>query len=96
MSKEEKNNEDDVYLPKSNLEDYPVNRDYYVPKDALDVKKTSETWEAFVKCDSQYGLKIRFYRWKKRKDGGEWKVSLANFDVPNWDMDKIIKFLAKK
>ena len=46
--------EDDVYLPKSNLEDYPVNREFYKPIDALDVKKTNQTWETFVKCDSQY------------------------------------------
>ena len=88
--------DDDVYLPKSNLEDYPVNREFYKPIDALDVKKTNQTWEAFVKCDSQYGIKMRFYRFKKKKDAVEWKVDSARFDVAGWNMENIIKFLTKK
>jgi len=86
----------DVHLPKSNLDDYSIKRDFYQPIDALDVKKTSMTWETFVKCDSKYGTKLRFYRWKKEKNAAEWKVSLAAFDVDSWDIDKIKQFLAKK
>ena len=33
---------EDVFLPKSDLEEYKVNRDYYEPLDALDIKKTNE------------------------------------------------------
>ena len=52
---------DDVFLPKTDLDNYPVNRDFYEPKDALDIKKTNQTWMALVKCDSKYGMKTRFY-----------------------------------
>lgn len=88
--------DEDVNLPKSDLEDYSIKRDYYQPVDALDVKKTSQTWEAFVKCDSNYGIKMRFYRWKKDKNGVDWKVSGANFDVDGWNIDRIKRFLEKK
>ena len=87
--------EDDAYLPKSNLEDYPVNREFYKPIDALDVKKTNQTWEAFVKCDSEHGIKMRFYRWKKEKNAVNWAVN-ARFDVDHWNLENIIRFLTKK
>ena len=78
------------------MEDYSIKRDYYQPIDALDVKKTNQTWEAFVKCDSKYGIKMRFYRWKKEKNAVDWKVSWANFDVDGLALENIIKFLTKK
>ena len=87
--------DEDVNLPKSDLEDYSIKRDYYQPVDALDVKKTSQTWEAFVKCDSNYGIKMRFYRWKKEKNAVNWAVN-ARFDVDHWNLENIIKFLTKK
>ena len=44
--------EDEVFLPKSELDDYPINRDYYTPLDAVDIKKTSQSWIAFLYCES--------------------------------------------
>jgi len=88
--------DDDIYLPKSDLDDYPVNREFYQPIDALDIKKTSQTWIAIVKCDSKYGMKMRFYKWKKNKDGVKWNVDWARMDIDRWDMERITKFLAKK
>jgi len=72
---------DEIYLPKSDLDDYPVNRDFYQPIDALDIKKTSQTWIAIIKCDSKYGMKMRFYKWKKKKDSVKWNVDYARMDI---------------
>lgn len=88
--------DDEIYLPKSNLDDYPLNRDFYQPIDALDIKKTNQTWIAIVKCDSKYGVKMRFYKWKKNKDGVKWNVDYARMDIDEWDMNRITMFLAKK
>ena len=49
--------EDDVFLPKSDLDEYPISREYYTPLDAVDIKKTSQSWIALVWCDSKYGKK---------------------------------------
>ena len=87
--------DDDLYLPKSNLGDMKIKRDYYQPIDALDLKKTNQTWEAFVKCDSEHGIKMRFYRWKKGKNDVDWSVN-ARFDVDHWNLENIIRFLTKK
>lgn len=87
---------DEIYLPKSDLDDYPVNRDFYQPIDALDIKKTSQTWIAIVKCDSKYGVKMRLYKWKKKKDDVKWHVDYARMDIDEWDMERITIFLAKK
>ena len=88
--------EDEVFLPKSDLDEYPLNRDYYIPKDALDIKKTSQTWIAILKCESKYGDKTRFYKWKKNKDGVKWNVDYARMDIDGWNMSHINAFLAKK
>lgn len=88
--------DDEIYLPKSNLDDYPLNRDFYQPIDALDIKKINQTWIAIVKCDSKYGVKMRFYKWKKNKDGVKWNVDYARMDIDEWDMNRITMFLAKK
>jgi len=88
--------DDEIYLPKSDLDDYPLKRDFYQPIDALDIKKTSQTWIALVKCDSKYGVKMRFYKWKKNKDEVMWHVAWARMDIDDWDMNRITKFLAKK
>ena len=86
---------EDVFLPKSDLEEYKINRDYYEPLDALDIKKTSQTWIALVRCDSKYGKKMRFYKWRKMKDSVEWKVDSARMDITGWNMTNIQKFLSK-
>ena len=49
----------EIYLPKSDLDEYHVNREFYQPIDALDIKKTNQTWIAILKCDSKYGVKTR-------------------------------------
>ena len=90
-----KNVSDDEYLPKSDLEEYHVNREFYQPLDALDIKKTSQTWIALVRCDSKYGIKMRFYKWRKNKGDDTWKVDLAKMDVDAWNMEHITKFLDK-
>ena len=51
---------EDVILTKSDLEDYPINRDFYTPLDALDLKKTTQSWIALLYCESVkgYGTKL--------------------------------------
>ena len=88
--------DDDVFLPKSELDDYPVNKDFYQVLDALDIKKTKQTWIALLKCDSKYGIKMRFYKWKWKQDAGKWGVDWARMDVDGWNMEHINAFLAKR
>ena len=87
--------EDYTYIPKSNLEDYPVNKEFYKVLDALDIKKTKQTWIALLKCDSKYGIKTRFYKWKWKQNDGKWGVDWARMDIDGWNMDHIQKFLSK-
>ena len=39
----------EIYLPKSDLDEYHVNREFYQPIDALDIKKTNQTWIAIIR-----------------------------------------------
>jgi len=84
-----------IYLPKSDLDEYHVNRDFYQPIDALDIKKTTQTWIAILRCDSKYGVKTRFYKWKKNRNDVEWKVDYARMDIDTWNMEHVQKFLEK-
>ena len=95
-------NEDDVFLPKSELDEYPINREYYTPLDAVDIKKTSQSWIALLYCDSvKYGDKsFRFYMWRKPKGGGAWKTALCNFPADNnfalpANLQRMTKFIKK-
>ena len=88
--------DDDVFLPKSELDDYPVNKDFYQVLDALDIKKTKQTWIALLKCDSKYGIKMRFYKWKWKQNDGKWGVDWARMDVDGWNMEHINAFLTKR
>ena len=85
----------EIYLPKSDLDEYHVNRDFYQPIDALDIKKTTQTWIAILRCDSKYGVKTRFYKWKKNRNDVEWKVDYARMDMDGWNMVHVQKFLEK-
>ena len=93
---------DDVFLPKSDLDDYPINRDYYTPLDAVDIKKTSQSWIAFLYCENvKYPAKtFRFYMWRKPKTGGDWKPALCNFPADNniampVNLQRMTKFVKK-
>mgnify|MGYP000070003889 FL=1 len=95
-------NEDDVFLPKSELDEYPINREYYTPLDAVDIKKTSQSWIALLYCDSVkgYGKSFRLYMWRKPKTGGDWKPALCNFPADNniampVNLQRMIKFVKK-
>ena len=85
----------EIYLPKSDLDEYHVNREFYQPIDALDIKKTTQTWIAILRCDSKYGAKTRFYKWKKNRNDVEWKVDYARMDMDGWNMVHVQKFLEK-
>ena len=93
---------DDVFLPSSDLEDYKINREYYTPIDALDIKKTRESWIALVYCDSVkgYGKSFRLYMWRIRKGEKIWKLSLCNFPADNniampINIQRMLKFIRK-
>ena len=77
--------EEDVFLPKSDLDDYPINRDYYTPLDAVDIKKTSQSWIAFLYCENLKfpGKTFRFHIWRKPKGGGAWYTAKCN--IPSDD-----------
>ena len=90
---------EDVFLPKSDLDTYPINRDYYVPLDALDIKKTKQSWIALLYCDSTrgYGTSYRLYMWRKLNDQSTCKVTLCNFNIDDNillsdNLQRIIKF----
>ena len=94
--------EDEVFLPKSELDDYPINRDYYTPLDAVDIKKTSQSWIAFLYCESVkgYGKSFRLHMWRKPKSGGAWYVAQCNFPADNniamlVNLQRMIKFVKK-
>ncbi|MBT5170874.1 MAG: hypothetical protein HOL90_01140 [Candidatus Nitrosopelagicus sp.] len=74
---------DDVFLPKSDLDEYPINRDYYTPLDALDLKKTKQSWIALLYCESTkgYGTSYRLYMWRNFKGQSTWKVALCNISI---------------
>ena len=93
---------DDVFLPKSDLDDYPINRDYYTPLDAVDIKKTSQSWIAFLYCESVkgYGKTFRFHMWRKPKTGGDWYTAKCNIPADNniampVNLQRMIKFVKK-
>ena len=85
----------EIYLPKSDLDEYHVNREFYQPIDALDIKKTNQTWIAILRCDSKYGVKNRFYKWKKSRYDVKWKVDYARMDMDTWNIEHVQKFLEK-
>ena len=94
--------EEDVFLPKSDLDDYPINRDYYTPLDAVDIKKTSQSWIAFLYCESVkgYGKTFRFHMWRKPKGGGKWTPATCNFPADNniampANLQRMTKFIKK-
>ena len=94
--------EDDIFLPKSDLDEYPLNRDFYVPLDAVDIKKTSQSWIALLYCENVkgYGKSFRLYMWRKPKGGGDWQNAYCNFpagdNVTEFDnLRRIIKFVKK-
>ena len=94
--------EDEVFLPKSDLDDYPITRSEYTPLDAVDIKKTSQSWIAFLYCENvKYPAKtFRFYMWRKPKTGGDWKPALCNFPADNniamlVNLQRMIKFVKK-
>ena len=93
---------DDVFLPKSDLEDYPINRDFYTPLDALDLKKTTQSWIALLYCESTqgHGTSYRFYIWRNFKGQSTWKVALCNFPADDSimmkeNLQRILKFKQK-
>ena len=90
---------DDVFLPKSNLDTYPINRDYYTPLDALDIKKTAQSWIALLYCESTkgYGTSYRLYMWRNLKGQSTWKAALCNFPADDnimmpLNLQRILKF----
>ena len=90
---------DDVFLPKSNLDTYPINRDYYTPLDALDIKKTTQSWIALLYCESTkgYGTSYRLYMWRNLKGQSTWKAALCNFPADDnimmpLNLQRILKF----
>ena len=94
--------EDEVFLPKSDLDDYPINREYYTPLDAVDIKKTSQSWIAFLYCENvKYPAKtFRFHMWRKPKGGGAWYTAKCNFPADNniampVNLQRMIKFVKK-
>ena len=93
---------DDVFLPKSDLDDYPITRSEYTPLDAVDIKKTSQSWIALLYCESVkgYGKTFRFHMWRKPKAGGAWYVSRCNFPADNnfalpANLQRMTKFIKK-
>ena len=93
---------EDVFLPKSDLDDYKINREYYTPIDALDIKKTRESWIALLYCDSVkgYGKSFRLYMWRMRKGEKIWKLTLCNFPADNnmampINIQRVLKFIQK-
>ena len=94
---------EDVFLPKSDLDDYPINRDYYTPLDALDLKKTTQSWIALLYCESTrgYGTSYRFYMWRSPKGQSTWKTALCNFPADDSimmpdNLQRILKFQQKE
>ena len=101
MSDDNSDPDDDLFLPKSELDDYPINREYYTPLDAVDIKKTSQSWIALLYCDNvKYGGKtFRFHMWRKSK-AGNWYT--ADCNVPSDDniampvnLQRMTKFIKK-
>ena len=94
--------DDDLFLPKSDLDEYPINREYYTPLDAVDIKKTSQSWIALLYCDNvKYGGKtFRFHMWRKSKGSSKWGAAWCNFPADNNvtefdNLRRIIKFVKK-
>jgi len=96
--------EDEVFLPKSDLDDYPRTgwQELYTLLDAVDIKKTSQSWIALLYCESVkgYGKTFRFHMWRKSKDGGAWWVAKCNFPADNniamlVNLQRMIKFVKK-
>jgi len=90
---------EDVILTKSDLEDYPINRNFYTPLDALDLKKTTQSWIALLYCESVkgYGQSYRFYMWRSPKGQSTWKTALCNFPADDnimmeENLQRILKF----
>ena len=90
---------EDVILTKSDLEDYPINRDFYTPLDALDLKKTTQSWIALLYCESTkgYGTSYRLYMWRNFKGQSTWKAALCNFPADDsimmpLNLQRILKF----
>ena len=86
----------DKYLPKSELDKYPINRDFYEPVDALDIHKTKKTWIALIAVQSKFGRKIRFYKWRWNENQNKWSVDWARMDIDNWNMENISLFLQRQ
>ena len=70
-----------------------------MPLDALDIKKTKQSWVALLYCDSTkgYGTSYRLYMWRNLKGQSTWKVALCNFDIDDnilllENLQRIIKF----
>tara|TARA_B110000438_G_C15797690_1_gene643612 strand:+ start:328 stop:642 length:315 start_codon:yes stop_codon:yes gene_type:complete len=93
---------EDVFLPTSDLDEYPISREYYTPLDALDIKKTKQTWIALLYCDSTkgYGTSYRLYTWRNFKGQSTWKVALCNISIDDNilmpdNLKRIMKFKQK-
>ena len=93
---------DDIFLPKSDLEDYKINREYYTPIDALDIKKTRMSWIALLYCQSEkgYGKSFRFYMWRFDEVKKIWKVTWCNFPADDnitmpINIQRMLKFIEK-
>ena len=94
--------EEDVFLPKSDLDDYPINRDYYTPLDAVDIKKTSQSWIALLYCENlKYpGKTFRFHMWRKFKGKDKWTPASCNFPADDnvsmpVNLQRMLKFVKK-
>ena len=94
--------DDDIFLPKSDLDEYPITRESYIPLDAVDIKKTSQSWIALLYCENvKYPAKtFRFHMWRKSKGGGKWSAAWCNFPADNNvtefdNLRRIIKFVKK-
>ena len=94
--------EEDVFLPKSDLDDYPINRDYYTPLDAVDIKKTSQSWIALLYCENlKYpGKTFRFHMWRKFKGKDKWTPASCNFPADDnvsmpINLQRMLKFVKK-
>jgi len=94
--------DDDIFLPKSDLDEYPITREFYTPLDAVDIKKTSQSWIALLYCENvKYPAKtFRFHMWRKPKGGGKWSPASCNFPADNniamlVNLQRMIKFVKK-
>ena len=96
--------EDEVFLPKSDLDDYPPIGEpvQYTPLDAVDIKKTSQSWIALLYCENvKYPAKtFRFHMWRKFKGKDKWTPASCNFPADDnvsmpINLQRTLKFVKK-